>query len=352
MIVLTFSTAPPGHAQDAASRAAVASALQAKISSFTPLVAPSPPDIAALREFYASRGNAPVWVDERGPTRAAHTILNIFKNAANWGLDSEAYATPAASAPLVSGRWTPDLEAAAEFEISTLVLKYASDARGGRIADPERMLSTYLDRHPVLPAPANVISSVAGAENPEKVLLSFHPQHAQFRLLQSAYAKLRSAAALDPAAIIPRDGPMLTPGMQHPDVAALRLRLNVPGTADAKDATTYDRNLVAAVKRFQDGAGLNDDGLVGNATRKALTDTNVSKLATMRANLEQWRWMPADLGSHTSVRQYSQLLDRHDARRGAPAARTGHYRQKRNADAGLLEDPNHHRSAANLENAR
>lgn len=294
LVALLCASAPPASAEPAASPTAVAAAVQAKLFSATPLVSPAPPDIAALTAFYAARRNAPVWVDERGLTRAALAVVKEFHNAADWGLDSEAFATSAASSPRDGDRWTPDAAAAAEIEISSLVLKYAQHARGGRIPDPERMLSSYLDRRPMLPAPTDVISAVAVADNPADVLRSFHPQQPQFQLLQAAFAKLRRSAALDPAAIIPRDGPMLTPGMTHVDVAALRLRLGVPA---ARAADLYDAGLVDAVKRFQDSAGLNDDGFVGPATRKALTDSNASKLATIRANLEQWRWMPQYLGN-------------------------------------------------------
>jgi L,D-transpeptidase YcbB len=300
--VVIVSAAPPTaaqgpSAQQTASGSSLAAAIQAKISSVTPLLSQSPPDIAALAAFYEARGFTAVWVDEGGPTRAARAVLSEFKSSANWGLDPNSYATPFAAAPLTAGRWTPDIAAAAEFEISSLVLKYAQEARGARIAEPERMLSSYLDRRPVLPVLADVFARVAAAEHPETALRAFHPQQAQFRLLQSAYTKLRQAAALDPAAMIPRDGPLLTPGMRHPDVAILRLRLNEPSAPDAKSADIYDAALVASVKRFQDRAGLADDGLVGSATRKALTGSNASKLATIRANLEQWRWMPEDLGN-------------------------------------------------------
>jgi murein L,D-transpeptidase YcbB/YkuD len=55
-----------------------------------------------------------------------------------------------------------------------------------------------------------------------------------------------------------------------------------PSTAELRDA----------VKRFQAGNGLDEDGRVGNGTLAALNVPAVFRAAQIAANMERWRWMP------------------------------------------------------------
>ena len=114
-----------------------------------------------LTAFYMSRDFQPVWVDQHGPTRAAQQILDVLEDAASWGLTASDFVLSANRAPKMFGTWTADQAAAADVEISQLVIEYALQARGSRIPEPDTMLSTYLDRRPRLPDRAEVLASVA-----------------------------------------------------------------------------------------------------------------------------------------------------------------------------------------------
>ncbi|MEQ1651992.1 MAG: L,D-transpeptidase family protein [Hyphomicrobium sp.] len=276
------------------SQASVAAALQARLPAPDLPASPAPLGSEALAAFYATRNFSPLWVDARGPTRNAERLMDALMSAADWGLDAQAFALTANMAPRTNGIWTADQVAAAELELASLALRYANHARGGRIAEPEQMLSTYLDRRPQLPDATSVLVAITTTDRPDEALRAFHPQHGQFKKLQAAYANLRSAGRVDPAALVPRTGDLLLPGTRHDDVIALRKRLSIAATSGNDDL--YDSGVVTAVKLFQERAGLNDDGYVGPATRKALSAGNETRLAAMRANLEQWRWMPAELG--------------------------------------------------------
>lgn len=249
-----------------------------------------------LTAFYTARDFQPVWVDQHGPTRAALHVLDVLEDAPSWGLTASDFVLNANRAPKMLGTWTADQAAAADVEISQLVVEYAMQARGSRIPEPDTMLSTYLDRRPRLPDRADVLASVATAPAPDALLLSYQPQHEQFQLLRKAYAQLTSGNSIARLEPVPRDGPMISPGDAHPDVRALRARLKVP-PADETRALAYDAPLVAAVKSFQADAGLTADGYVGSKTRRALSVANSAKVDVIRANMEQWRWMPDDLGS-------------------------------------------------------
>jgi murein L,D-transpeptidase YcbB/YkuD len=253
-------------------------------------------DVAALKDFYVARNDAPLWIADGALNDRAVLVIAEIKQANNWGLDASAFELPDATGVL-----SEDTAADAELKLSIAALTYARHARGGRIADPAKQLSSYLDRVPQLIEPKVVLADLAGPNPPDKTLRGFHPQHPQFEKLRQKYLELlKSAHEAEEIVRLPK-GPALSPGQTHPHVALLRQRLNVPvaeGTPEKPaDANFYDDALVAAVKAFQTEKGLTADGIVGGGSRAALNDIDVPNPDKLRANMELWRWIPADLGS-------------------------------------------------------
>jgi murein L,D-transpeptidase YcbB/YkuD len=82
-------------------------------------------------------------------------------------------------------------------------------------------------------------------------------------------------------------------GMQHPNVAALRRRLIVSGDLRQTDGagTAFDSYVQEAVKRFQARHGMPADGVVGNATLKALNVPAETRLNQLIVNLERIKAM-------------------------------------------------------------
>jgi len=60
---------------------------------------------------------------------------------------------------------------------------------------------------------------------------------------------------------------------------------------------TFSPDLEAAVKRFQARHGLDEDGIVGAATMRALNVSAAARVRQIRLNMERWRWLPQDLGA-------------------------------------------------------
>ncbi|HEX9881493.1 MAG TPA: L,D-transpeptidase family protein [Hyphomicrobium sp.] len=269
-------------------------ALQQRLTGPTPALAKE--DLEALAAFYAKRIYEPIWVGPAGLTPKAEAAVAEIKKADDWGLNASDFTLPG---PLASDA-APSALAEAETTLSAAVLKYARYARGGRITNPAQDLSSYLDRTPQLLGPQDVLAQLATSTEPDAALRSFHPQHPQFEKLRQALLKLRKDAAENEIVRIP-DGPLLKPGMSHPDIALLRKRLEVAPpapTADGKpvDATFFDDALKDALLAFQKAKGLNPDALVGRGTRSVLNDVEVLSPDKLVANMEAWRWMPADMG--------------------------------------------------------
>jgi murein L,D-transpeptidase YcbB/YkuD len=250
-------------------------------------------DVAALKAFYLARADAPLWIADGALNDRAVLAIAEIKKAGDWALDASAFELPDASGTLAE-----EGAADAELKLSLAALAYARHARGGRIEDPTKQLSSYLDRKPQLIEPKLVLEQLAGSSPPDATLRGLHPKHPQFeKLRQHRLALLKSAAAAPEIVLIPK-GPVLSPGQRHEQVALLRKRLGVAAPAEAPaDEALYDDTLVAAVKTFQTEKGLAPDGYVGGGTRAALNDIDVPSPERVAANMEMWRWIPDDLGA-------------------------------------------------------
>ncbi|MEZ5900109.1 MAG: L,D-transpeptidase family protein [Hyphomicrobiaceae bacterium] len=251
-------------------------------------------DELALRRFYANRDFRPFWYDQTGPTRAAVAVIAQLADAESWGLKAKDFELSPQARDTGSSRRSPQEVAAIEYELMNAVLRYARQASGGRIVAPDRDLSDFLDRRPELPDSIDVIDKVTSAADPGKALQSFQPQHEQFQRLHAFYAKTKAEAAKIAATRIDPRGPMLVPGTRSDEIARLRARL---GVASNGDNTLYDTDLKNAVKAFQRSNGLSSDGLVGRGTRAALSRDASANLDSVVASMEEWRWMPRDLGA-------------------------------------------------------
>ena len=88
-------------------------------------------------------------------------------------------------------------------------------------------------------------------------------------------------------------GPTLKPVMKDRRVSQLRKRLSVTGEFEGVDSGSefFDKELEAAVIRFQEKHRLETDGLVGKNTYAALNVPAKQKIDQIRVNLERARWV-------------------------------------------------------------
>jgi len=95
-------------------------------------------------------------------------------------------------------------------------------------------------------------------------------------------------------------GPDLKEGDRSWRVAALRSRLAASKDLDEgheSDEDYFDENLNNAVRRFQTRHGLEVDGIVGMATRKALNVPVEERIKQIKVNIERRRWLPKEFGA-------------------------------------------------------
>ena len=299
-----------------------------------PVPAPADPVVAAIRErgkrpvsgldkagldavtaFYANR-TEPLFVTAGAWNARAEAVVAELARADDWGLVASTFAVakPASA--------DPTAQADAEVALVAATLRYARQASGGRI-DPAS-LSRYNDLRGTFADPDDVLAGIASSAKPEAVLLSVHPKHPQYQKLHEALVKLRRGPVVQDAAAptpvlepVAATGPTLKPGAAHPDVAAIRARLNVTASAGAEQ--TYDDALVAAVKGFQAEKGLKSTGIINNATRAAFTSAEAKRpkaadpakdAERIVLNMERWRWMPRDLGAFHIINNVPEFATR------------------------------------------
>ncbi|WP_423414515.1 L,D-transpeptidase family protein [Hyphomicrobium sp. B1] len=256
-------------------------------------------DRADVATFYQSRQCRPLWVDDKGLTNAADRVIAELGRAGEWGLDASDFNVAAATKMLGDGQSSPEELAAADIAITGAILRYAHQAEGARIPEPEKQLSYYLDRKPVITPASGVLAQIADKPDPDAVLRGFQPQQDQFLKLKALLASLRGEHESKPVVPqIPKRGAMLANGVRSPDVAILKQRFAI--ATSGEDASLFNDALETAIKQFQEQNGLAADGFVGPATRAALagddTKSTADKIEAVIANMEEWRWMPRSLG--------------------------------------------------------
>ena len=251
-------------------------------------------DFDALAALYKARASAPIWVTSKGFTERAKLVIAEISRADDYGLESRAFDLPSDT----TGRLSAAELADADIKIGLAALKYANHARGGRML--ARQLSKHLDRPSRTIEPHFVLVELLAAPEPDAYLRSLHPKHRQFEMLRQELLRMRKGQKAQAKIVKMPAGPVLKLGTKHPHVALLRKRLKVAaGTTEdgsAADPKVFDEELKTAVKAYQKSKGLKTDGVVGSGTRRALNNFAAGNPLKLIVNMEQWRWMPDDLG--------------------------------------------------------
>ncbi len=202
------------------------------------------------------------------------------------GLDPADYADPAELAALPRGEARDRAARAAWFD-------YAEDLAFGHV-DPHD-----LDEDWTTPVrDQDLLTHYAQAREAGAIYESFEalaPQHPDYVALRS---ELVRRTALPTAAVSIAPGPPLDLGEEGPRVDALRARLHELGflSEPGRLGQAFDIRLETALIRFQARANLAADGRLGADTLAELNAPDTRRIDQLRANLERWRWLPADLG--------------------------------------------------------
>ncbi len=251
-----------------------------------------------LRTFYTQRENVPAWVNHRRPTAKAAAAIKVLNTARQHGFDPEDYATAdllaMSQAVETIDKESPDrLERLAEFDarLTAGMLSFGRDVSVGR----QHGDANFKARRKM---PDLVAAVTAAVDDPETLVDAVRPPHQEYAALQKALDDLNGQREKGGWVKV---SATLTPGQSGAAVGALRQRLagsgNLKADPSAKDAAaTYDADLVAAVKSFQELHSIAATGIVDKATLAALNVPLDWRIEQVALNLQRWRYMPDDLG--------------------------------------------------------
>ena len=223
----------------------------------------NPGDAAALQAFYAVRTEPPLWITEMGFSAKGQEAIFEIEKAGDWGLDATAFDLP----PPGEMPANAEAQALAEIKLALAILKYARQARGGRVTPIE--VSKLYDQAPPLRDPSSVLAEIAAAETPDTYLVSLQPKHEEFRRLRAALLKARG---------------------QEEKVAALT-ELKELEKSEAKDAAASlesDKDKKGAEADEKDAKAASED-----TPAKPASEKDIKRILL---NMERWRWLPENLG--------------------------------------------------------
>ena len=256
---------------------------------------------AELVAVYEAGGYAPLWVDAtRRPSRAADQALGLLRGARDEGLDPADYGSHelerlAAMLKVAVARQAHDV-AMFDVGLSSALLRYLRHLHTGRV-DPRSVgfrLKTPTDRHDY----TALLRSALEEGRIIDTAAQLRPAIAQYDALRSALARYRSLdadrafdAPLPPVVKAVRQGePYAGLGSLHRRLMALG---DLPADTESRASTAlYEGSLVAGVRRFQVRHGLQDDGILGEATKAALDVPLRWRVRQIELALERLRWLP------------------------------------------------------------
>lgn len=267
------------------------------------------PQELPARRFYRARQFRLGWFRNHQVVPQAQTLLALISKASDEGLDPKKYQVKDLKTILASLQKAEAdtasrkaLEREADVALTGTYMLWASDYYRG-IANPRDVKDSEWKVKPNKIKLHKALLTFLGERKSTYNYYEFAPLHAEYDHLKKALAAYRAQERTGGWPALPATL-KIKPGDASPDVPALRQRLMrgnlsntktapAPAAAGASPAEqVYDPTLVAAVKSFQQDAGLTPDGVVAGATLRQLNVPISQRIDQIILNMERWRWLP------------------------------------------------------------
>ena len=268
---------------------------------------------------------SPVWTGPAADPARLKGLVTAIRASASHGLDPQDYHLARLEA-VDSLRTDPAIDALA----TRACLSLAGHLLAGRF-DPVRFEPDWTAPRRTRDLGAWLAQAMAGGDIAAS-LDALAPDEPGYAALRHALVHYQATVEAGGWPSI-EDGPELRPGDRGPRVAQLRARLEASGdlaplpsptetggqasgasdlvtpdpaspdptspdptSSEPADPEFFDPALQAAVEAFQQASRLEIDGRVGSQTLHELNLSAQHRVAQIRANLERYRWLPADMG--------------------------------------------------------
>jgi L,D-transpeptidase YcbB len=243
-------------------------------------------------------GSETLWFRNDQATSQALALLAEMRAADRYGLHAGDYGADALTSHVVQvpANLAPGDIQRVDAELSAAILRFATHLRFGRV-DAHSAGFNMEQSRPALDGPAT-LQHLAISRDPAAELAALEPPFLHYRLLKSALQRYRLLASDDSLTRLPPfstrslkggDAYAGTPALRH---LLLALGDLDPRVAEPPDPQLLDAALCAALQRFQERHGLPTDGVLGQATFRALTVPLLQRVWQLELTLERWRWLP------------------------------------------------------------
>jgi murein L,D-transpeptidase YcbB/YkuD len=259
------------------------SALKSSLSDFYKISDP-------ISLFYFERNYQPFWI---GNKNRLEGLSRSLSRASSHGLPKSRYPLEELSQAFFENE--PTQKAKLELMATEAFLLFAQDLSGG-ILNPN-IIDININVVPYRRDANMLLASLTESLDVNLFFDNLFPSSKEYIALVSELKKL-SEISLNGSwgDLVPTDVP-LEVGMTHDNVPFLRKRLSEMGyPVYQTQLRVFDKQLDAAVKKFQEYHGLNPDGVLGKRSIEAINVPPKTRLVQVLVNLERMRWNNQDRG--------------------------------------------------------
>lgn len=253
-----------------------------------------------VSKVYEQNAFGLLWTSANGLTAKGQAVLGALQRSAEYGLNPTDYdvlllndwARQLQTKPTTETRQSALLDVALTIEL----MRFAAALHQGRVDPREVRFAIRPKDHLDL---ANFVREyLAAQQSLPEMLAQVEPPFSGYRRTVAALVHYRQLAAREPPAMPARPRLPLRRGQSYSDLPALAARLELLGdlasqSLDPAAGHVYGGRVLEAVKKFQTRHGLTADGIIDNATWKALTTPLSERVEQLAVTLERWRWMPS-----------------------------------------------------------
>ncbi len=249
----------------------------------------------AVAAFFEGRAFKPAWTGAQDP----EALLGVIRRLDEDGLTPADYHLAAIESLLAARSKAASAEAEADLQVllTDAVAALVDHVRYGKVLPVTLDPRWNVDPRVGTPPLETTLAELAAGAAPAVAIDALKPTHFIYAGLRKELGRLREVAKAGGWAIVPA-GPALKPGARDRRVTLIRKRLAATGELPSSvplDNESYDKDVAAAVKVFQERHRFTADGATGKTTLDALNVSVASRIDQVRINLERARWVVGGL---------------------------------------------------------
>jgi murein L,D-transpeptidase YcbB/YkuD len=247
---------------------------------------------ALMLDLYRDNDFKPFWV--RGSD--IRELLELIEESPDHGLIPADYHFDALRQVLANRNRNASAQLTAEAEIllTESLVRYGYHRRFGKIKASSIDSNINFRREAFRnQPPAQVMREIFAAPSLQSFIDLAAPSGPYYRLVQHWLDRYRDIAAAGGWPVV-AEGPALRKGDDDARVPAIRARLAVSEDLSAgtsMNPETFDADLAAGIRAFQQRHALDPDGIVGAQTLAALNVPVEHRIEQLRVSLERLRWV-------------------------------------------------------------